>query len=286
MAWDQFADTLQTLRADAGHASARSFYQASGGRVFFGCTYRQYLNVEKGVSAPSAKLVEKISQALRLPYDASRGKEFVMAYLKCLIGEESLFRLVASTLGAKERALSVPETPLRKAMVRNYEARSVPFTNEQAKFVNAGPLNYWTFTVLANDIEHWSLADVAKATGFKQPETKKTLAKLISLKLIGKDKKGDFYCPNAGKVFLYPRKDYYDPDLDGLRKLWDSMSEKRGGVAMKQHLFTRASEIELREYFPHLIQSVQAADVCTTDRKGADTAFFLVETVVKKIMPF
>jgi hypothetical protein len=193
---------------------------------------------------------------------------------------------VTSTLGSTQKALDVPQTPLRKAMVRNYEARSIPFTKEQAKFVNASPVNYWSFTVLANDVGHWTLANIAKSTGFKQADTKKALSKLLSLKLIAKDKKGLFYCPNVGKVFLYPRKDYYDPDLDNLRKLWTGMAEKKGGIAMKQHLFTRASEIELREYFPHLIQSVQAADVCTTDRKGADSAFFLVETVVKKVMPF
>lgn len=285
MSWKAFADTIAQLRAGNGHSSARAFYQASGGRPYFGCTYRQYLNVEKGLSAPSAKLVEKIAQALRLPYDASRGKEFVEAYLKCLIGEDSLLRLVTGALGDKSKAeVSVP--PLRKAMIRNYEARSVPFTGEQAEFVNASPLNYWVFTVLANDIGKWSPEEAAKTTGFKAPETKKTLEQLVKLKLISKEKSGLYCCPNAGKVFLYPRKDFYDPSLDNLRVLWDKMAAARGGVAMKQHLFTRASEAELREYYSHLIQSVQAADVCTTDRKGADTAFFLVETVVKKIMPF
>ncbi|MFH2203305.1 MAG: hypothetical protein ABIJ96_09345 [Elusimicrobiota bacterium] len=286
MSWEYFSNTLQTLRSDAGHNSARSFYQDSGGRVFFGCTYRQYLNVEKGVSAPGAKLVEKISQALRLPYDASRRKEFVESYLKSLVGTESLFKLIVSAMTSTVRSAEVPVAPLRKAMVRNYEARSIPFTKEQASCVNSSSELYWVFTVLANDIGHWSVAELAKATGFQQPVVKKSLKRLLKVKLVSEDKKGEYYCPNAGKVYLYPRTDYYDPNLDGLRKLWDQMGDRRGGIMMKQHLFTRASELELREYYPHLIQSVQAADVCTTDRKGPDTAFFLIETVVRKVMPF
>ena len=63
----RFGAMVRRRREDAGYASAREFYQSLGGRAFFGCTYKAYLNVEAGASHPSPRLVEKLEATLH-PY--------------------------------------------------------------------------------------------------------------------------------------------------------------------------------------------------------------------------
>ncbi|MBI3553263.1 MAG: hypothetical protein HY077_12280 [Elusimicrobia bacterium] len=59
-----FAALLRKYREGLGHRNAHSFFTAQGGRGFFGCTYRAYLYVEKGLSVPSPALVEKLVATL------------------------------------------------------------------------------------------------------------------------------------------------------------------------------------------------------------------------------
>lgn len=284
--WEPFSRTLRAFRHGAGHASARAFYQAAGGRAHFGCTYRQYLNVENGLSAPGTRLVERIALALSLMLDPDRAKEFVIAYLQCLISSEKLLGLVLKTMEGRREAKTAPEAPLRRSMVRNFQARSKPLTQAQSDCACSKFENYWIFTLLANDNERWSPERLAKATGFPEAAVLKSLKALGNVKLVESDTRGTYGSPFAGKVVLHPRDDIYAPRLEKLRGNWDRMAAKQGHEVMRQHLFTRASEAELRDYFPHLIQSVQAADICTTDRHGPDTAFFLIESTVRKIMAF
>jgi hypothetical protein len=64
------------------------------------------------------------------------------------------------------------------------------------------------------------------------------------------------------------------------------MSRRHGRDLFNHYLVLRGSESELRSYFPNLAQAVDGAAVYDTTEKGPDTAFLLVEAVVRRMMPF
>ena len=98
VSWEAFAQALRAARESAGYPSARSFYLKSGGRKFFGTTYRQYLNTENGLSAPGARLLDKVSLALQLSSDKSRSRELFGDYLRCLVANDGLLEVILQAL--------------------------------------------------------------------------------------------------------------------------------------------------------------------------------------------
>ncbi len=278
-----FSGLIRRFREEAGYATARSFYEALGGRLYFECTYRQFHNVESGHSVPQPRLVERLASAFRIAVDEGRAKEFARAYLAALLGRKGLVELLIGALSGKHEE----QSPLRRAIKRSWDERTTPLTRAQSDFLCASPENYWSFTILANDRAHWRADDLAGAFSLEPAKVRKALERHQSEGLVAKDKEGRYYCPKAGRVFMHPRDDLFVPKvIPALKSIWEKMSEKKGETLLRQHIFTRASENALRAYFPYLAQGVQGADIYTTHERGHDTSFVMVETVVRRVLPF
>lgn len=283
---NDFSRLLRKYRESAGYTSARAFYKGLGGRSFFGCTYKQYLNVESGHSSPQPYLVERVATGLRVAVDESRAKEYVLAYLNTLIDKPELVGLIVGAISGKGHGPG-PSTPLRQAIKRSFSDRSEPLSRSQSELICKSKANYWTFTILANDDGAWTPEELAKHLGFKEGEVKSSLNDLVKSGLLAKEKEGRFTCPKAGRVFLHPRDELYVPKvIAALRNHWEGMATLRGETLLHQHLFTRASESALRNYFPYLAQGVQGADIYSSHEKSPDSSFFLVESLVRRILPF
>ena len=283
----EFPALIRKYREDAGFDSARAFYNGLGGRGFFGCTYKQFLNVESGRSVAQPPLVEKLAAGLRVAVDERRGREFAMSYLAAILGRRELVALIASALSGALPAPAGGGSPMRRAMTRSFSERSEPLTREQSDLLISDLPTYWSFTILANDRGSLETSALAAATGLPPAKIKASLARLQKARLVDRGTDGRWSFPKAGRVFLHPRDEVFVPKVvPALKRLWEEMASKRGAVLLNQHLFTRASEAELRAYFPYMAQSVQGADIYSTMDKGPDTAFFLVETLVRRILPF
>ena len=281
---NEFCALLPGLREAAGFRSARAFFSANGGRAFFGCTYKQYLNVEGGRSIPQPLLVERLASALRVAVDEAQARRFALAYLRAALGREGLVDFIVGAVSGKP---SGPANPLRQALRRSYSERAEPLSAEQSELIRDSRESYWCFTLLANDKARRAASELAATLGCAEPAVSRALEKLAKAKLVAQGKDGRWHCPKVGRVFLHPRDELYTPKvIASLRRRWDEMAETQGAPLLHQHLFTRASESALRAYFPYLAQTVHGADVYSTSEKGPDTAFFLVEAVVRRIMPF
>lgn len=277
---EQLSTVLRRLREKAGYASSRKFFNDHDGRKFFGCTYRQYLNVEAGASIPSSTLMTKIAIALGLAHKPE-ARQVMTSYLGALGVTDDLLKLVESALG------SAPAHPegLVPSLARASQQRGVDLTVEQSKFLCAAYENYWAFTVLANDEAAWEPAVLAETIGAKKPAVVRALAGLLKHGLAEKD--GDAYrCPHVGKIFRHPNSKVYTAGFDALRRYKDELCERKGEALFRYHLCTRGSEAQLRQYFPYLVQAVQGAGVTSLQHKGPDTVFFEVETIVRRLMPF
>lgn len=281
-----FSRTLCQLREGVGYESARGFYIGRGGARHFGCTYRQYLNVEKGRSLPGPRLMEKIAVGLRLIEDKSRARLFFTAYLHSISRNEDIVRLIVDAFSEKSAAMDEQQPAMIRAMAQNAEKHTKVFTKAQSEFITASKEHYWPFAMLANDSGSWSPEEIAAAADLSAAGVRKTLAKLVTLKLVAKDKKGRYYCPDGDVTYRHPRDRIFQGALKPLKNIWLELAEKKGGVVVQNNLFQRASEADIRQYIPYLVQCLKGSAVCSTKKKGPDSGFFLVEIGVRKVCDF
>lgn len=280
------ARTLRVMREEVGYSSARSFFKGRGGAPAFGCTYRQYLNVENGRSLPGPKLLEKIAVGLRLVESRERAKKFFEAYLHSVSRSEDLVRLIVTAFSDAPAGAEGAQAPLVSSMARQADGRTIVLTTEQSGFIVAKPENYWAFTLLAEDRGAWTPARLAEATGLSEAGLKAGLAKLQKMKLLSKDKAGAYFCPEAGALFRHPSDKIFNLETGPLQALWDAMAKKKGNELVETSYLTRASEAEIRQYFPMLLQALKASCVCARMEKGPDTAFFQLQVRARRVLPF
>lgn len=280
-----FATTLRKQREAAGYTSARAFYRAWG-PAFFGCTYKAYLNIESGRSVPQPRLAMKIAVGLQVSQDRGRAKGFVTAYLRALIGMEELTGFVVRILAGKAPPPG-QSSLFQRAAERSMAGRTIPLSREKAAILLSAPEHYWAFTLLSDDFAHWKPGELAGRLELPEPRIRAALQDLVAARIFARDKEGRYYCPDAGKVFTFPRDRFYISRYrEAMKGYWNHMSARQGATLLHRHIFTRASEANLRNYFPYLAQSVYGAHIYSTKEKSPDSALFLVEARVRRLLPF
>lgn len=281
----RFAATLRKLRQAAGYPSSRAFFKGRGGQPEFGCTYRQYLNIEAGRSKPSRKVLEKIVGGLSLA-GKEPAREFFTAYFRAITGSDILTDFMLRVFRDVPEEIRSKESPLVDSMARSAMKGAVTLTAEASRFVTSSKECYWPYIILTNDSGRWEPRDLAKMTGLPVGGLRKTLARLVRLKLAEKDKNGRYFCPNAGSVFIHPRDELRELKNKRLRKIWESMYSKKGKELAHTSYFMRAPEKSVLEYLPYLSKSLRGSVVCSSPKKAPGSAFFLMELRVRNILPF
>lgn len=283
-AWKPFARALRAAREAKGFSSARAFYMKSGGRGFFGTTYRQYLNVETGLSGPGAALMEKIALALQISADEARAKELFRAYLLCAVGSVGLMEAILAALAGGAPAAEVP--PMRQALARQSEARAVMLSRGQADAIDATLGSFWLWNLLINDSASWTPEELAKATGLPRGEVNAALKSLAKAGLIAEEK-GRFRCPDLRRVYRFPRDDHFAAGRKSHREYCEAIAGKASSGALFRHytLF-RGSAREVQAYGPNLRAAVEGANICEVTEKGPDTGLTLVEVVARQLFRY
>lgn len=279
----RFARLVRSYREDTGHPTARAFFQAQGGPAFFGCTYKAYLNVENGASVPQPALVERLATALRVALQEAKARAFALAYLSVLLDSEEFLSFASYALAED----GTTNAPGKGAAAQQGLDAPFQLNEAQSKLLASRPETYWAFTLLSNDRDPKSPADLARILGFEAAKLRSALTALRKAGLLASDQTGRFYHPHAGRTVLHPQDRTQAPKrLETIRGYWNSMSQERGGTLLEHPLLSRSSEAELRGYFGYLAQSVLGAGGYARTDAGPDTALFLVEAVVRKLLPF
>lgn len=284
--WEAFSRLLVRLREEGGYPSARHFYRSWGGRSFFGCTYEQFVNVERGRSAAQPALVAKISAALRVWVYEDKAREFFTAYLGALLGNAELLELVLKSLAPAGPALGSERSVLRKAVQHDLEGRRYPLSQAQLRVVTKDSLHFWCFQVFCMDHGAWEPSSLGKLLGAAPASVGRALEALRGAGLAVKNRDGSFEAPAKRKVFTFPRSNPFLPDQgERLRRFYDERIKASGGLEMHQTLALRAAPADLRHFFSYLAQAVQAAGVYAQGSAGDGTACFLVEGRVSRVLP-
>ncbi|MBI2384636.1 MAG: hypothetical protein HYV14_01355 [Elusimicrobia bacterium] len=283
----EFSAILRGLRLDAGHKTPRRFFLAQGGRAFFGCTYRNYANVEYGRSLPSPALMEKIAAALRLISDDARARPLLSAYLRALLEGTSLFDHILRALGRGPHSAADRWSPMRRALEENVRSRAFSLTRDQTDAVAGSIEGHWAFGVLIHDGGRWTAKRLAQVTGLRADRLRRVLERLTKLGLFERDSEGGYHCRHHGKDFHLAKGGMSQARLDALRRHFVESGEKHGGTKVSRFLCLRASERELQAYLPQIFEaSFKELGLLSTDEKSEDTAFFHVEAVYRKILQF
>ncbi len=277
-----FSEILRRLREDAGFSSARAFYRARGGRGAFGCTYKAYLDLEGGRSHPQPELALRVAKALEV---RARGgaREFVAAYLGGVLRGTDLAEFLLRALRGEPPG---PADLFQKASESSFAGRCKALTHAQAELLYRDWGAYWCFTLLSNEEGHWRLGELAKACGLPAARAKSALGALSRAGLAARDKEGLHYCPDTGRVFTYPRDEFFKPrTFAALKSHWDTMAARRGRRLLGRRLIVRGSEPDLRAVLLDLAQTVDGAHIYALRERGPDTGLFIVSASARRRVP-
>jgi hypothetical protein len=280
-----FAAVLSKFREAAGYPSTRSFYRAVGGQAALGCTYTQYLNIEAGRSTPKPALVRKVMSLLELWPSDERGRELVAAYLKALLKDDEFLELALQAFAAGPPSPAPAESPLDRALKTSVQLRQIWVTQEQVGVIEGDRVAYWCFEVLCNDDRDWGTLELSRLLGFDAKAIQGALRKLKRAGLVEAAPDGRSRCYATGdKILTFPRKDMFLPDnIDRARGYLEEMAQRRGRFELYQNLTLRAGAKRLRQYYPHLLQSVSGANIYATPEGEADAGFYAVEVLVRRV---
>lgn len=281
---------LAQYRKEAGFETGRGFYKKCGGRAALGCTYQQYLNIETGRSVPKPAAFYAIIVQLGIWRDYEKSRRLCRAYLEAQFGGGEFLEFLLRSLGPVSQAAASTATPLRRAMQRDHDSRLAPLTPEQSRLIKQDAVHYWTHHVLTGDAGWWDAGKIAKLFGFRTGEVQKALDELVKAKVAGLAKEG-YWSPYRDSHIVHekkavPQRVEVAPGMDHLRKIWDAVGDKHGQPLFSRWLFLRASESQLREYYPYFALSVDGMGIYDTINKGEDTSFVVVEATARRLMRF
>ncbi len=277
-----FAGTLRGLRQSRGFSSARSFFRDAGGTRTLRCTYKAYLNVEAGRSLPLPPLALRLAQALGFPAEAPGCRRYISAYVRQATGRGELSAIVLKAL--EEAPPSGPEELFQRASEVGFSARHRLLTEGQVRLLQRDRRAYWCFTLLSNDSGRWGVADLARTAGEPPAAARTALARLKSAGLVARGKDGLFNCPQAGRVFVYPRRKLFMSEvMTDLRRHWEGMASKRGAVLRKSSWTVVSTPERLREVMPAVTRAVYGAHVYSRRDGGPDSGIFVADVTVRRL---
>ncbi|MBI3547708.1 MAG: hypothetical protein HY078_01525 [Elusimicrobia bacterium] len=286
MSKDTLAQTLIKLRAQAGYPSARAFFKDRGGQRHFGCTYRQYVNIERGRSTPGPRLLEKIAVGLRLLEDKENARDFFKAYLLAISKSADLVDLIVAAFTPTPDSMHKAQPEMVSSLVRSFETKTKVLSREASEYIAASPDHFWPFTILENDSGHWEPQALADAAGLQAAKVKRTLERLVEFKLVQRDREGKYFIQDPDRVVFRHPSDRIFSATGPLTQMWEGMAAQDENPVLRSAFFARAAESEVRQYAPFLLKALWGASVVATTKKAPDTAFFLMQVSIRKVLPF
>ncbi|OGS10794.1 MAG: hypothetical protein A2234_02330 [Elusimicrobia bacterium RIFOXYA2_FULL_58_8] len=279
----EFAKNLIKARSEAGFETAYKFYHRNGGRRHFPFTFVHYTRIEKGGSLPRPEWIEPVFVALRLLPTQLEARNLLRSFISDLLGGEKNAGYILAPLlsGAK------PEDEKFDPMKLMKSAHSVHLTPDEFAVMTGNEAAYWCAEALFNEADAFTSVELAEKTGFKAGEVLAALNALVAAGLVIKAGKGKYRCRYEGKFFTYPgRLEGMGKFLDKAREYWEKAAKKEGRIFFERLGLIRTTESAISGYRLNLAQAVDSANACIVNRSGPDTAFFLIESRIRKIKRF
>lgn len=279
-----FAETLVKARLAAGFKSAYQFYHHNGGRRHFPFTYVHYLRLEKGVRLPRPKWMAFLLMALRLTPGEAGSRQFFLDYLRSVLGTDEAYSMILAPLLA---AAAAPPLASREAFKWMKAQHSVHLTPEQFKALVSDETTYWCSEIILNDSGSWNVDALHEVLKMEPKKIQASLEKLKDSGVVRETSPGNFRARWAGKFYTFPGKlRDMSGSLASVRSHWERMSKERGSDRAYRVELVRADEGTMRNYLSVLAETMDTANVIATHTQSETSGLFLIESKVRKLMPF
>ena len=274
-----FSRRLAAARRAAGFKTAYAFYHGNGGRRHFPFTYVHYLRLENRGRLPQAAWLQPLISALRLSPGDSGCRELFLAYLKDLLGEAPARLVLAPLLGAAPQASGADAAKWLAA------EHTVHLTPEQFAAIAEDECVYWCSEALLNDSRSWTVDELSKRLGRGVKDTRAAAERLVAAglaKRAGARYRGRW----RGKLFTFPgRLAGMAAAFKRIRGYWEKMARRSGAEIGARVELVRSEDAFIRRYAANLAQTVESAGLGAVHAPGDDTALYLVEARVRRLMP-
>ncbi len=281
----QFSKLLTECRRKAGFPTAYRFYHDNGGKGVLKISYRKYLMIEQGRILPLVDRLGTFIWALRLIPKSPEANALAEAWLKTMAGEDA-FRDVIEPLLTAGRGVS-HVSPMQNAITRSMAEKKVFLTEEQMQAISVSRENHLVYTALSNDTGNWTKESMARALGLSLAAAGKALDALTAAKVLKKTK-STYSCPMADKLRIMPYPQQHGPLPDTLARTDRYLDEMvaKGSRTFRRQMIMRADEQELQNLFPVLEADHITAASYAVREKTPNSAMFLVEHLVVKLLDF
>ncbi|HAH06898.1 MAG TPA: hypothetical protein DCM05_10295 [Elusimicrobia bacterium] len=228
---------------------------------------------------------------LRVWDDPQTARKFAQTYLEDAIGQGPFLDFIQQSLAQPLFTPPMSKSPMSRALRRDFESHVLPFTAEQSRLIRGDDACYWTFAVLRNDDTPWTVEALSRQLGMSLSDIRRALANLRAQGLIQRTSDGRYRCPRAGRIFSHERVPAGDrpeasPIMQDLQRRWERMRRHHGVTLFHQALFIRASESDVRQYYPYFAQCIAGGQIYNVTEKGPDSALLLFEGRVERLLPF
>ncbi len=282
--WNRFGLILTGMREGRGFPSARKFYRTCGGAGNFGCTYRHYVNVEKGRCAPGERLLSAICEALSHYEEPGSVRQLLEEYFRQKFPAK-LEQLVRSVLfqGDSKQKLDMQST-----FVRHARENFLHISARQVVAYCSSPAAYGVYEILSNDLQHWSVESLATKLKLGPEKIRTAVRRLKSDGVIKQDAAGLFWHPVAEKISVSSARG--DPRLleayNKLPELWRTLQTESGGRIFGYTYVLRCSLNEFQAYSTRFKDTLAGSAILRTCRKGPDTALVGIKITAENFFKF
>ena len=281
-----FSRVFAELRARAGFETAYQFFHKNGGRRAFGCSFQNYLRIEKGSHLPKPERLPHLCRLLRLPLGSEDLRRIVGAYLETWLRGKEL----ADWVLAPFRAPAAPSGPLgpgQKALARLVQEGARPVSLEQYEAVMSSAGAYWCFRVLTTSRLPHSLAELEGLLGLPAAEVSKGLSALKRCGIAKARKDGRWQSPLAGRFLVFPDSGLIPEKT--MRRVFDynaAMVKRRGRLVDVRYCGVRADSRQLEGFIPYFREAIRGVNAYAVSEKTEESALFFVEGRVYKLLDF
>ena len=280
----EFSRILARSRREAGFKSAYQFYHGNGGRRHFPFTYVHYLRLENAGRLPRPQWMSLLLKALRLSPGAAGCRSLFLAYLRDLLGTAEARELILEPLLCRHPAAS---PPAGGEAIRWMKAQhAVHLSPKQFGALASSEAAYWCSEILCNDGGSWSAEELRQTLRLNLKDVRDGLSRLQAAGLARRTAAGRFRSRAAGKLYTFPgRLAGMGPLLKRVQRYWERMHRRRGGGLSSRVELVRAEAGFMRRYAENLAEMVEAANAGALHAKGEDSALYLIDASVRRLLP-
>lgn len=281
---DRFGVVLARLRSDAGFPTAYAFYHRNGGRRAFPFSYAYYTQIERGSSVPRASWLPIILSLLRFPPETEARRALLESYLRDLVGHNESFRDLFAPLLKSETAAARPSAA---AVTRLMGLQAHHVTPAQFKAVLSSAEAYWANTCLSHSQSPLSTEEIARTVGSSSERVRTALAALKAARMVKGAGKDRWRSPFVDRYVVLPRNyPGYVADVVRLKSYYAEMIGKKGGPVDDLGLVFRADPETAFAAAKAFRETIEAASTSFRRDKGDRTALYLLESRIRKLLPY